>query len=148
MKTEPNEAFEFKCPGKSFGWSFDRSIDPGHSLVWSIHCSIRHGQRWSKLTNTIKKTTPEPAPALNVVAFPIRPLKGSNRKRDDILRWAALRIALSDFEINLKLISKSLSAELSGTQRKMSSRFLFDPFKGRQRSGISEASIWIIVMEI
>ena len=60
----------------------------------------------------------------NVVAFPIRPFKGSNRKRDDILRWAALRIALSDFEINLKLISKSLSAELSGTQRKMSSRFL------------------------
>ena len=43
----------------------------------------------------------------------------------------ALSSALSYFEINLKLISKSLSAILSAAQRKMSSRFLFDPFKGR-----------------
>ena len=43
----------------------------------------------------------------------------------------ALSSALSDFEINFKLISKSLSAILSAAQRKMSSRFLFDPFKGR-----------------
>ena len=57
--------------------------------------------------------------------------KRINRKRDDILRWVPLSSALSDFEINFKLISKSLSAILSAAQRKMSSRFLFDPFKGR-----------------